>query len=202
MTMKARILTAIGAVVFATTLVTNGCESSPTPRGGPDTEKLTTVVHMVNAGSFEDYTDERGRTWSRDYRYDEQRGWGAIGGDTVKRRSREIADTPAPQIYLTERFGMESYRFDVANGKYDLRLHFAETYEGIQAADERQFKVTVNGQEAFAKVDPYADAGGFAMPSVVDYGPFEVTDGKIVIGFEPIIQSPEINGIEVVAYPQ
>jgi hypothetical protein len=94
---------------------------------------------------------------------------------------------------------MEAYRFQVPDGTYALRLHFAETYEGITAAGERVFDVTVNGREALAGLDVFADAGGLARPVVRRLDGVEAVDGELRIGFHPRVQNAEINGIELIA---
>ncbi len=158
------------------------------------------VLWSVNCGAEQDYVDQAGKVWLADRELAEGAEWGAVGGLTVERWGLDVTGTEAPDVYLFERYSMTAYEFSVPNETYSLKLHFAETYEGIAYEDERVFSVLVNGKEVLTDFDPFAEAGGFAKPVVADVAPFEVTGGKITIEFEPNIQSPEINGIEVIMH--
>ncbi|MFO8009024.1 MAG: malectin domain-containing carbohydrate-binding protein, partial [Candidatus Brocadiia bacterium] len=82
-------------------------------------------------------------------------------------------------------------------GRYAIRLHFAETFDSVYQAGEREFTVQVEGSPVAERFDPFAAAGGFARPVVVEVRGVSVTDGGLTVGFQPHVQSPEINGIEV-----
>ena len=71
-----------------------------------------------------------------------------------------MTGTDIATIYETERYSMDSYKFTVPNGKYTVRLHFAETYEGIYGPGERVFSVSLQGKEVLKDIDPFKDAGG------------------------------------------
>jgi hypothetical protein len=175
-------------------------EAEPVTDPAPETPEppVVQVVYRVNCGAYEPYTDEAGRTWLADQSYLQgQTEWGAVGGSTVARAIDPPEGTPAPKVYLTERFEMVAYRFDVPDGTYDLRLHFAETWEGIVRKGERVFDVSVNTRPALEAVDPTALGGGFARPVVREVTGVEVTDGRLLIEFVPRVQNAEINGIEV-----
>jgi hypothetical protein len=156
------------------------------------------VVKRISAGADADYVTAAGVKWLADREYTEKGGFGAIGGKTIVRESPQtVAGTDAPKVYLTERYSMDAYRFNLPNGKYTVRLHFAETYDGITQAGERVFTVKVQGKAALADFDVFKIGGGFAKPVVKDVAA-EVTDGKLMIEFVAKVQNAEINGIEVV----
>jgi hypothetical protein len=90
---------------------------------------------------------------------------------------------------------MTSFSYPVPNGKYTVKLHFAETFEGITAPGERVFSFKVEGQE-FKDFDVWVKAGG-ALRAYVETVKVEVTDGKLDISFTPKVENPEINGIEI-----
>jgi hypothetical protein len=94
---------------------------------------------------------------------------------------------------------MEGYKFTVPNGKYIVRLHFAETYDGITAEGERVFSVTINDQTVLKDFDPFKEAGGYQKPVVKTIEDVTVTNGELAIGFTTNIQNPEINGIEILS---
>jgi hypothetical protein len=127
------------------------------------------------------------------------RKWGAEGGLISDRSGLNIPDTNAPTIYQTERYSMYAYRFIVPNGKYTVRLHFAETYYGITGEGERVFSVSINGRKVLTDFDPYKEAGGYEKPIVKEFTGIDVTGEEILIEFTANIENPEINGIEILS---
>lgn len=166
--------------------------AAPTPPTGKRLEI------RVNCGAYEPFTDKHGRLWLADQELYSGRQWGADDGMTVERTYLQIEDTDIPQIYQYERYSMGSYVFNVPNGKYTVRLHFAETYEGITEPGMRIFSVSIQGQTVLKDLDLYQRCGP-NKAFVQEYKAVEVKDGKLVIGFTPNIENPEINGIEVIA---
>jgi gluconolactonase len=142
----------------------------------------------IRAGSTEPFTDPEGNEWLPDQ--------GFAGGNVIERAGLEIENTENDELYRSERYSMESFSQGVPNGKYEVKLHFAETFEGIYGEGERVFSFTVNGKE-FKDFDVWAKAGG-GLKAYVETVPVDVTDGKITITFESNIENPEINGIEII----
>jgi hypothetical protein len=151
----------------------------------------------VNCGATESYTDKAGNTWAADQEWAAGRTWGADGGLTVDRTGLGITGTDAPHVYELERYSMDAYKFTVPNGKYTVRLHFCETFEGITAAAQRVFSVSIAGREVLKDLDIFKEAGGSLKPLVKEFKGVSVENGQLVIGFTPNIQNPEINGIEI-----
>jgi len=165
----------------------------------PEQVKAPKLVLRVNCAALEPYTDQAGNVWLADQQADPNKTWGAVGGMTVDRGELSIAGTDAPKVYQTERYSMEAYKFSVPNGKYTVRLHFAETYDGITAEGQRIFSVGINDQAVLKDFDPYKEAGGFQKPVVKTIEDVAVTGGEIVIKFTTNVQNPEINGIEILS---
>ncbi len=157
------------------------------------------VILRVNCGLFEPYTDKSGNLWLANQEMAAGKEWGAVGGQTVDRGDLAMAGTNSPRVYGTERYSMDGYKFSVPNGKYTVRLHFAETYSGIVKQGERIFSVTVNAKTALTDFDPFKETGGFQKPVVKTIEGVTVTNGEMVIGFTANIQNPEINGIEILS---
>jgi len=149
-----------------------------------------TPVHTINCGADEDYVDASGKKWTADKDMD-------VDGMTVIRTLETIPGTRAPKVYLTERYSMTAYKFKVKPGKYIVRLHFAETYDGIMAAGERLFGVSINGKVVLKDLDVFKEAGGPNRPLIREFRGIEVTGEELVIGFTVNVQNPEINGIEI-----
>ena len=143
----------------------------------------------IDAGATAPYTDSNGNVWLPDQ--------GFADGDTVDRGNDvQIANTKDPAIYRTERYGMSSFSYKLPNGKYIVKLHFAETYDGITGAGQRVFSFNVAGHE-FKDFDVWAKAGG-ARRAYIETVNVDITDGKLDITFTANIESPEINGIEII----
>ena len=146
----------------------------------------------IKAGATAPYTDANGNVWLPDQ--------GFVDGDTVERgNDLQIANTQDQAIYRTERYGMSSFSYKLPNGKYIVKLHFSETYEDITGAGQRVFSFNVAGQE-FKDFDVWAKAGG-AKRAYVETVNVDITNGKLDITFTTNIQSPEINGIEIIPAP-
>jgi hypothetical protein len=145
----------------------------------------------IKAGPSESFKDADGNTWLPEQ--------GFTDGDTVARPEIEIANTKTPAIYRSERYSMSAFSYSVPNGKYTVKLHFAETYEGITAPGERVFSFIVQGHE-YKNFDVWVKAGG-PLRAYVETVPVVVTDGKLQITFTPNVENPEINGIEILPEP-
>ena len=141
----------------------------------------------IKAGRFDSLTDAEGNVWLPDQ--------GFADGETTDRPDVPISNTKTPAIYQSERYSMTSFSYPVPNGKYAVKLHFAETYDGITGPGERIFSFNVEGHE-FKNFDVWVKAGG-PVRAYVETVSVEVTDGKLDIAFTPKVENPEINGIEI-----
>jgi hypothetical protein len=121
---------------------------------------------------------------------------GFSGGDVVERPDQQIANTTQPEIYRSEHYSMDSFTQKLPNGKYQVKLHFCETYDGITAAGERVFTFEVAGK-TFKDFDVWQKAGGFAR-AYVETVPVEITNGQLDIKFTPQTENPQINAIEII----
>jgi len=148
---------------------------------------VVTPPVRINAGATDKITNSAGNVWLPDQ--------GFADGDTFAADDAEITNTPDAVLYRTERFGMTAYNFVVPNGKYTVKLHFAEVYSGITGPGERVFSFNVQGHE-FKDFDIWVKAGGFSK-AYVESVDVEVTGGKLNITFTPNVENPKISGIEI-----
>jgi alcohol dehydrogenase (cytochrome c) len=153
--------------------------------------KLPRPTVRIKAGLSASLTDSEGNVWLPDQGFTE--------GDTTDRPDLQIANTKSPDIYRTERYSMTSFSYPVPNGKYTVKLHFAETFDGITQPGERVFSFNVEGQE-FKDFDVWVKAGG-PLRAYIETVNVEVTDGKLDISFTPKVENPQINGIEIIPAP-
>jgi alpha-N-arabinofuranosidase len=142
----------------------------------------------INAGKSEPVKDAEGNVWLVDQGFE--------GGQTIERPDIQIANTKSPDLYRAERYSMDSFSWPVSNGRYVVKLHFAETFEGITGPGERVFSYKVQGQE-FNDFDVWVKAGG-ALRAYVETVNVEVTNGVIKVTFTPKVENPQINAIEII----
>jgi Malectin domain len=146
----------------------------------------------IDAGSSASFTDSEGNVWLPDQ--------GFADGDVIDRpEDMEIAGTKDQGLYRTEHYGMTEFSYPVPDGKYVVKLHFAETYDGVSGPGERVYSFKVGDQE-FKDFDVWAKAGG-AKTAYIETVNVEVTGGKLNITFTPNVENPEINGIEILPAP-
>ena len=158
---------------------------SPTVTKTPETPRPTI---RIKTGVSSPITDSSGNVWLPDQ--------GFADGDTIERPELKIENTKDPAIYRAERYSMTAFSQKLPNGKYTVKLHFCETYEGITGVGQRVFSFNVEGKE-FKDFDVWAKTGG-AQRAYVETVNVDVTDGKLDIQFTPNVENPEINGIEII----
>ncbi len=164
---------------------------APAPVTPAASAAVSPPVH-IKAGRSTPLTDSDGVVWIAEQ--------GFADGDTIDRGDdMQIANTKSPALYRTEHYGMTAFSYPVPNGKYIVKLHFAETFDGITGAGERVFSFNVEGKE-FKDFDVYVKAGG-PQRAYIETVPVEVNDGKLDITFTPNVENPEINGIEILPAP-
>lgn len=181
------ILRRSSSFVVMAALFTFGSHAGQAEEGGKSTVAASAPIR-INVGAADKFTDASGNVWQADQ--------GFVDGETVDRGEIVIANAKDQAMYRTERYGMTAFSQPVANGKYTVKLHFAETYEEITAAGQRVFSVNVEGKE-IKDLDVFAKAGG-ARKAHVETVNVEVADGKLDIAFTSQIDNAEINGIEII----
>jgi outer membrane biosynthesis protein TonB len=164
----------------------DNCTSSTDPGGDPGSNP---TALRIDTGSSVPYTDGQGHVWQADT--------GAEGGDVVARPGISIAGTTDPELYRTEHWGMTGYHLPIANGRYRVNLHFAETYDPVRSAGGRTFGASVEGQ-SLGTIDPFAQSGGFATALVKSID-VDVSDGSLDLSFQKQNNEPQINAIEAVS---
>jgi hypothetical protein len=141
----------------------------------------------IKTGVTEKWTDAAGNAWLPDQ--------GSADGESYEAADAVITNTPNAALYQTERYSMTAYNFTIPNGKYTVKLHFAEVFSGISGPGDRVFSFKVQNTE-FKDFDIWVKAGGFSK-AYVESVDVEVTDGKLNITFTPKVENPKICGIEI-----
>ncbi len=153
-----------------------------------DTNDNYTV--RINCGGDE-YIASNGIKWLADKAYSNG-SWGYVGGHSYS-TADSISNTTDDVLYQSERYGMSGYKFDVPNGRYRVRLLFAEVYWG--EAGRRIFDVDLEGTRVLDHYDIYSEVGKDAAAEK-EYV-VEVGDGVLEIGFTNERDNSKISGIEV-----
>lgn len=142
----------------------------------------------IKAGVTAPIKDADGNTWQPEQGFE--------GGDTIDRGDdMQIENTKSPALYRTEHYSMTGFSCPLPNGKYTVKLHFCETYEGIEGPGQRVFSFSVQGHE-FKDFDVWVKAGGPRKPYIETVN-VDVTNGKLEITFTSNVENPEINAIEI-----
>lgn len=150
----------------------------------PPKPQLPTIRINAGAGGVK---DSSGVEWLAES--------GFTGGDIIERPDLPITNTKQPEIYRSEHYAMESFTQKLPNGKYQVKLHFCETFEGISGPGERVFSFDVEGQQ-FKDFDVWAKSGG-AAKAYTESVNVDITDGQLDIKFISQIENPQINAIEI-----
>lgn len=117
----------------------------------------------VNVGAKAEFVDDDRTIWVGDRPY-RPGGFGFIGGDATQfNKDLPVRGTTQTPLYFTYRQGIEGYRFDVPDGRYELELRFTEAT--VTAPKQRVFDVVVNGATLIANLDLVAQVGtAWALP--------------------------------------
>jgi glucose/arabinose dehydrogenase len=163
-------------------------QSSPTsPVVVAPTSDAVFYPILINAGGGE-YTDLAGRLWSADSSY--------IGGSTYI-KTFNISGTEDDTLYISERYGPFSYKFNLPAANYDVLLHFSENY--VNATGERVFDIEINDQLVFENVDIIRLAGGQKFQAVTLQTTEIVSTGVLNIEFiKNNTGTPKVCGIEII----
>ena len=179
---------------YIVTAVVAGTQSPPSTEITIQIPAAAGEATRVNTGG-PDYTTVAGQLFRADTFL--------TGGSTFS-TSQAITGTTDPAIYQDERWGNFTYAIPVANGTYQVRLHFAEIYYGTSVAGgagKRIFGMDVLNTPAspdIANIDIYA-AVGARHALVRTINDVNVTNG--VLGIKSVygpVDDPQLAGIEVV----
>jgi hypothetical protein len=141
------------------------------------------------------FKDEEGNVWTGDRYF--------TGGSVTELPNQHIARTRTPELYLTARTGVFSYKIPLAPGTYELRLRFAETTYSPASSlgggeNSRVFDVQLNGRPLLKQFDIVSDAGANTADVRVFRDISPGNDGYLRLDFAGTLGLPIINAIEIV----
>lgn len=143
----------------------------------------------INVGGIEEAEFVADQVW--DY-YQE---YGALGGTARPRPAGiTISGTNQPEIYQTEREGLNFYHVRVPEGTYRVTLMMAESEHDI--AGQRVFDVYAEGRLLVDNLDLIAEAGKNAALEKT-FSDINVTDGVLDFYFDAEADAPTLSGLLV-----
>ncbi|MFS4492240.1 PKD domain-containing protein [Maribacter sp. 2308TA10-17] len=114
-----------------------------------------------------------------------------------------INNTTDDALYQTEIYGPAvgpfTYEIPVeGSDQYDIRLHFAELYFGVQSGGlgSRVFDVSIEGATVLSNFDILSEVAP-ATALIKEFNNIQVNDGFASIQFEGVTQRAKISGIEI-----
>lgn len=116
-------------------------------------------------------------------------------GGTANATTDPIAGVTDDSLYQSERYGAVKYEIPVtANGRYTVKLHFAEIYQ--TSAGLRSFSVAIEGTTQLRDIDLFSLAGhdGAYSHTVENV---QVNDKKVSIELITGVENPTIAGLAV-----
>ncbi len=177
-------------------------------------ENIENIPLLINIGSHSDFIDEvTGEIWISDQEFSEDFGY--IGGETFQQSRDKFQGTAAnvlgtdrDPLFQTMREGIDSYKFEVPNGKYRISLLFTEPNRGASTqniynltSDEiqsekglREFDILING----IKVEESLNLGreyGILQATEISYE--VISKDGINIDFKPKKGRTIISGVKL-----
>ncbi|MBX7233284.1 MAG: S8 family serine peptidase [Caldilineales bacterium] len=174
---------------------------TPTPTLTPTatpTPRPLYVQRVNSAGPL--YTDDQGAAWAADQVWVDSWGF-AYASSTARSSTKALNNTTDDPLYQKYREGAGQYIFAVPAGVYSVRLRWAEM--AANAPGQRVMRVSIEETVVDDNLDIYAVAGGRYLAWDKTYTAIAVSDGYLVIQFDPVSGSypPMIAAIEVLETP-
>ena len=165
--------------------------SSINHQGCTNITATKSTVFAINAGG-EAYTAQDGTQFiADDAKYYE----GSLGA-SMGAPSHKVANTEDDALYRKERWGKPlSYNIPLANGSYDVELHFAEVY--FTEPSKRLMDINIEGQKVLAGYDIFAKAGGKNVAKVETLQNISITDSTLNIQFVGTTNNGSVVAIRV-----
>jgi beta-galactosidase len=165
--------------------------------------------------------DEQQQVWIPEKPY-QPGSWGYTGGNVYTMNNgrlpfgsdKNILGTGNDPVYETQRIGIEQFRLDVPDGRYEITLHFAELVFTKKSEDlaynlalpastgskdpqgTREFNVTINAipvLENLGTANYLEPDKAYSTKTIVD----ATGNQGITIQFTPIVAEPILNGLQV-----
>jgi hypothetical protein len=168
---------------------------------------LARSEYAVNCGSTAFYRATSGKLFLPDATYTPG-GYGKVGAraTSVTRSSVGLTGSADPELFATEAYDMDGYRFTVKPGTYTVRLHWKVGYEPGAKPGVFIFSLDIEGQRVLTDYDVFMACGQqFNQAMVAEFKGVKVSDGVLDLGFavNPGVSTTArlCNAIEVIPEP-
>jgi beta-galactosidase len=149
----------------------------------------------INLGSNAQYIDSTGLIWVEDKPYTNG-SFGYVGGTpTFVGLKNKITNTNKTPLLYTYINGIEEYRMDVLDGKYEIEIYLLEPE--FKKAGLRIFDVSVNDQLVLNHTDLFAEFGFAKAVKKIIHANAKGGNG-IRIKYKSIVGKPISNGIRLI----
>jgi malectin (di-glucose binding ER protein) len=159
-------------------------------------EDLNKSRARIICASKSEYIAPDGSRWLSDQKYSDCGAYGNEGATFTDRgQELDIKNTDIDRVYQTEAYGGKIvYKIPIPEGKYNIYIHFAETFIKNKRPGLRQISVKAENVRHPELIDPFAMAGGWAKPYVLKMKDVLVLDGELDIELSGGVG---VNGIEI-----
>ena len=105
--------------------------------------------------------------------------------NSVARNTVDLRDAAAAEVFKTEAYDIDGYRFRVDNGRYKVRLYLRIGYEPGFAAGKFVFSVAAQGKPLFTDLDLFEACDGDRGKVLIrEFDGIEVSDGILTLAFK------------------
>lgn len=158
--------------------------------------------YAVNCGSTDFLRAKRGLLFFPDQPF-AKGGYGHVGPTLSVNRKIDGVEHEDAELFITESYNFDAYRFEVAPGSYTVKLYLKAGYERGFKPDNFVFGVEIEGQRVLDAFDVVTACGeDFTQVAIKTFENVEVEDGKLEIRFVAEDgRSPSVkmaNAIEVI----
>lgn len=137
--------------------------------------------YAVNCGSFLFYDAPGGKLFFPDQKFDGEYGYEGRYS-SITRDITGLKETEFPELFKTEAYNLEQYRFRVPDGRYTVVLYMKPGFQPNFEPGSYIFTLRINGKPVLAKYDLHRVTGGdFHRPVRVEFPDIEVTGGNLLL---------------------
>jgi len=164
----------------------------------------TYVIYRINCGgplvtSIDNYMDwEADNTINTTYLTAASNNIFTPGGTPTYTFDSSVPASTPEEVIHTERYDEMTYNFPVSNGEYEVRLYFAELFNGITSAGQRLFQVKINGVTKLLDFDRFAEAGSILYKGITKSFNISTNNELLTIEFINNVENCAINAIEII----
>lgn len=139
----------------------------------------------LNCGSSHFYRTPDSRLFFPDHKFSDHSKYGYFGSyGCAHRKIGGLKNTTEPELFETEAWNIDGYKFKLANGKYRIRLYMKVGWPGDFKPGKVVLSVYANDKPLVNDLKMYeAQNGDFSKPVIKDFY-IVVNDGQLTLKFK------------------